>query len=203
MLKKLGLLFTSTVCAFAMHTTEININEKDLGISAKLDMGQFNQTIEPNTTFIGAAIINGSDDYSQDENGYKIVGLNGYYELNFLMRRAVNSSGFTAGLGMKINHTKMEDSFISVPLGLELGYTIPSVLPVIFGVSVYYAPESLSFQEGKNFLQYQASISVELIQRASIVTGFRTIHMKFHNDNETDYSIQYNTSSYFGFRFQF
>ena len=203
MLKKIGLIIASAASVFAMHSAEININEKDLGVSAKLDMGQFNQTIEPDTTFIGAAIINGSDDYSEDENGYKLEGLNGYYELNFLMRRAVNGSGFTAGLGLKLNHTKMEESFVSIPLGLELGYTLPSVLPVTFGVSAYYAPESLSFEKGKNFLEYQASVSVELIERASIIAGFRKLDMKFHVDDETDYAINYNTSTYFGFRFQF
>ena len=40
MLKKISLITVCAVSVFAMHNAEININDKDLEIGARLDMGQ-------------------------------------------------------------------------------------------------------------------------------------------------------------------
>jgi len=52
MLKKILLMTVTVISAFALHTAEININDKDLELNAKFDMGQFNETIYPNTVFV-------------------------------------------------------------------------------------------------------------------------------------------------------
>ncbi len=201
MLKKLSLVLASVVSAFAMHSAEININEKDLEISTKFDLGQFNETVEPDTTFVGFKYLNGSDDYSEDENGDP-VDVSGYVELNFLMKREVQNSGITLGIGVKANYTKVDEVFITLPLGLELGYNIPVSIPMTVGASVYYAPESLAITNADNYLEYRLEGSVELIERAAMVVGYRHLEMTFNVDGNT-YDIIYNDAAYFGFRFDF
>ena len=39
MLKKIGLLLCGTAAAFAMNSASININDKDLEIAGRLDVG--------------------------------------------------------------------------------------------------------------------------------------------------------------------
>lgn len=51
MLKKISLIALGAVSAFAMHSAEVNINNSDLELSAKLDMGQFNESVKPDTIF--------------------------------------------------------------------------------------------------------------------------------------------------------
>ncbi len=201
MLKKLSLVLASVVSAFAMHSAEININEKDLEISTKFDLGQFNETVEPDTTFVGVKYLNGSDDYSENENGDP-VDVSGYVELNFLMKREVQNSGITFGIGVKANYTKVDEVFISLPLGLEIGYNVPVSIPMTVGASVYYAPESLAITNADNYLEYRLEGSVELIERAAMVVGYRHLEMTFNVDGNT-YDITYNDAAYFGFRFDF
>jgi len=201
MLKKLTLIAASSVCAFAMHSAEINVNEKDLELSAKFDLGQFNQTVEPDTTFMGFKYINASDDYSENEAGDH-VNVSGYGEVSFLMKREIRNTGITFGVGVKANATKIDDLFVALPLGIEVGYTLPIEIPVSFGASVYYAPESLSFAKASNYLEYRTEATVELIERASVVVGYRYLEMSFDvNGGTTD--ITYNDAAYFGFRFAF
>ena len=65
MFKKLGLLAVCAASAFAMHNVELNVNDKDLEFGAKIDMGQFNENVEPDTVFVGAKILHGSVDNSE------------------------------------------------------------------------------------------------------------------------------------------
>ena len=194
MLKKLSLITLSTISAFAMHTAEININDKDLELKGKFDLGQVNDTVEPNTTFVGISYLNGDDD-NADSN------VNGYFEANFLMKREVKNSGITFGIGVKSNYTKINNSSINtIPLGLEVGYKIPFSIPSTINAKVYYAPQSLSFGEADEFLEYRLDFNVEVIERGSLVLGYRNIDINLKNSQN---DITFNKSVYFGFRFAF
>ena len=57
MLKKIGLLCAFSISVFAMHSAEININQKDLEFGLNIDMGQYNRGIEPDTTFVGVTYL--------------------------------------------------------------------------------------------------------------------------------------------------
>ena len=197
MLKKLGLITLSAVSAFAMHSAEISINDKDLELGARFDLGQFNSTVEPDTTYLGLKYINGTEENSDEEN----IDTNGYYEASFMMRREVQNSGVTFGIGVKTNYTKIEDEdFMTIPLGLELGYGVASQIPIYIGASVYYAPESLSLLDADGFLEYRVDISAEIIERGSVILGYRNLDLKFNTSDDT---VNYNNSAYFGFRFAF
>ena len=194
MLNKLGLVVLSTASAFAMHTAEININDKDLELGVKLDLGQTNSTVEPDTTFVGFSYLNGHIDNSNAD-------ISAYSEVSFLMRRDVQGSGLVFGLGVKSNYTKIGDNtFITIPLGLELGYTLPIEMPIVFGAKAYYAPQSLAFSTAESFLEYRVDLSVEVIPKGSLIAGYRDINTNIESSN---IDIKYNESIYFGFRFAF
>lgn len=190
MLKKLSLLSVATVSAFAMHTFEININEYDLGLSAKFDIGQFNTRVEPGTTFVGAKYLKGSL-----ENG-DFKEKHSFAELNFLKVKEISDTGMSLGLGVKANTT---EDFVTVPLGLEMVYCVPNVrtIPITINGSIYYAPTVLSFKDAEKFLEVGANIRFEIIENGLIVLGYRKI------DTTYTKKINYNDSAYLGFKFAF
>ncbi len=198
MLNKIVLITVCAVSAFAMHTAEININDKDLEVGAKLDLGQFNSTVEPDTTFVGFTYLNGDEQNSEIQRD-----INGYLEANFLMRREIQDSGVTFGIGLKANYTKANDySFMSIPLGLELGYRIPTAIPVSLNAKIYYAPESLSILDADSFLEYRLDVNIEIIERGFIVLGYRNIDTNYDVSGISS-NLNYNSSAYFGFKFAF
>ncbi|MBW6489250.1 hypothetical protein [Sulfurimonas sp.] len=190
MFKKICLTALSAVSVFAMHSAEVNINNSDLELSAKLDMGQFNDSVEPNTIFLGAKYLNA------DERHSDVISIDDYQEINFLMQKNVNSD-FRLGLGVKLNHT---EEFISIPLGLEAVYklSVTSSVPFYIGASIYAAPETLSFDKADSFLEYRFTLEAEAIENGFITLGYR--HM------DTNYKIrdvEHNDSLYFGLKFLF
>lgn len=204
MLKKLGLLSVSVAAAFAMHGVDININDKDLEVGAHLDMGQFNDTVEPNTVFLGAKYLKGNEDHSDFHRND-----NAYYELNFLMQKEVSNSGLSLGLGVKANYTRASiggsnRDFTSIPLGVEAGYKLPvdSMVPLYLGGSLYYAPEVLCMNDANNFLEYRVNFDVEVIQNGRITLGYRSLDTNY-DISGTTVNKNYNRSAYLGFKFQF
>ncbi|GEM_PF-464444 len=204
MLKKLYLISIITASAFAMHGVDININDKDLEFGANLDMGQFVNTIEPNTLFVGARYLKGSEDHSDFSKNN-----NAFYEANFLMQKAIPNSDVTIGLGVKLNHTRYDAGaknldFTSVPLGVELGYKLPVRTPVPFylGGKIYYAPEVLCMNDAQSFLQYGVNLDVEVIPNGRITVGYRNIDTNYDVAGHTQ-NANYNRSAYAGFKFQF
>ena len=193
MLKKIAFIALCTVSLFAMHTGELNINETDLEVSSKFDIGQFNHNVEPDTMFLGAKFLNADKKHSSNRNR----NLDPYFEMNFLMQRAVGNSGVALGMGMKLNYTK---NYTALPLGLEFSYLIPakSLVPMYLVGSLYYAPKSLAFNDAKNYLEYRIGYDIEIIDNGRIAIGYRNL--------ETNYEMMdftYNRSWYVGFKIGF
>ena len=197
MLKKINTMALCATSAFALNTAEININDTDLELNAKFDMGQFVQTVEPDTVFVGGRLLNVDAAHSSTPNATSEILL----ELNFLMKREVADKGLSVGLGVKANATQTNNvDFISIPLGIEASYKIETIeyLPMTVGASVYYAPAVLAFADGDNYLEYRVNFDVEVIQNGSVTIGYRSL--------ETNYnfgSYNYNNSVYGGFKFAF
>ena len=196
MIKKIGLVVLCAVSAFAMHNVELNINDKDLEVGARLDMGQFSNTTEPDTVFIGGKLLHGDEDHSDFKNSDDI---HDYVELNFLMKRDVNSR-LSVGLGVKLNYT---EDFSSVPLGAEVSYRFPSAgpIPLSVGGCLYYAPEVLSMNDADNFLEYRVELDAEVIDNGHVIAGYRNLDTNYDSKHGGD--INYNKSAYIGFRFAF
>ena len=201
MLKKITLFAAAATSAFAMHSAQININDKDLELGAKLDMGQFNHAVEPETVFIGANFLKADGENSDP----KVNKLDEYYELNFLMQREVSNTGLSLGLGVKLNHTnKDQENFTSIPLGIEAKYKLPisRVVPFYLGGSFYYAPESLSLQDAHSFQEYRITLDIEVIKNANVTMGYRSLETDYEvNNHSRDFT--YNKSAYIGFKFLF
>ena len=198
MLKKLALMALCSVSAFALNSVELNINDSDLEVMAKFDMGQFNDSVEPETVFVGARLLNGHKSHSGNEED----SLASYVALNFLMRREIADRGLYIGLGVKLNATKNadDDNFISIPLGAQIDYRIPAsdLIPMYVGASLYYAPSVLSLSDADNFLEYRIHFDVEVIKNGAVTIGYRSI-----DTNYDEGSFSYNKSLYAGFKFAF
>jgi len=199
MLKKIVLIALSAVSAFALHNAELNINDTDLQVAIALDIGQFNESVEPNTMFVGAKFFNPDATHSTST----ITEIDPYFEMNFLIMREIGDMGMSLGMGTKINYTKVNGKdFSALPLGIEFSYLIPApkLVPMSINGSVYYAPQVLSFADGKDYLEYTIHYDAELIENAGITLGYRSINTTFEGSVGT---INYNSSWYFGFKVKF
>ena len=199
MLRKILLITVTAISAFALHTAEININDRDLELSAKLDMGQFNDSVEPNTIFVGGRFLNGQKENSRDGNGNNLTKIDPFYEVNFLMKKAIGNMGMSFGMGAKLNYTK---DFSSMPLGVEFEYAIPAekLIPMYVYGSLYYAPSALSFSDAKDFIEYRLSYDVEIIENGRVTIGYRNINTNYDTPSG---KVVYNDSFYVGFKFAF
>ncbi len=195
MLKKLGLLSLATASLMAMHEAEININNVDIEAGLKLDMGQFNDAVEPDTMFVGVKYLNPDRDHSDFGNPKS------YFEASFFMQRDIGSSGFFAGLGVKLNYIDNDITldYISIPLSLKAGYNIPTTIPMRLALEAHYAPQVLSLQDAEGYKEYRLNYDIEIIKNASINLGYRNIQTKYENGSYE----KYNSSGYIGFKFHF
>ncbi|DAB29891.1 MAG TPA: hypothetical protein CFH84_07035 [Sulfurimonas sp. UBA12504] len=197
MLKKITMLTLYGVSAFALNNAEINVNDSDLELGAKLDMGQVIQSVTPNTVFLGLKFMDVDAKHSEDEN----IKVKSYGELNFLMQKEIAHSGLSVGLGVKLNKTEIGNkSFASAPLGIEASYRLPAsdYIPMYVGGALYHAPAVLSFEDAENFMEYRVHFDLEVVQNGNITLGYRSI-----NTNYDTYNFNYNKSVYVGFKFGF
>lgn len=193
MLKKIAIMAVLSVYAFAMHVGEINVNDTDVGVGAKFDMGQFNHAIDPDTMFLGAKFLNADAEHSLERN----ATIDPYFELNFLLQQAVGQGGMKLGMGVKFNYTK---EYASVPLGVEFSYQIPAhdLIPMYLNGSLYYAPNVLAFNDAKDFLEYTLSYDIEVINNGRFTLGYRNL-----DTNYDAMQFTYNKSWFVGFKIGF
>jgi hypothetical protein len=191
MLKKF-LLTSLAVASFSLNTAEININNEDLEVNAKVDLANINYNIEPDTMFLGAKFLYVDEDKSNNKN------MHHFYEVNFLMMREVKD-GLKFGLGLKVNHAK---DFISSPLGFEFSYKIPNtdVIPIYFNGQYYYATKVLSYNDAETFMEYRINVDFEVIENGLLTVGYRKIDTNYE-DKRGD--ITFNSSFFAGLKIKF
>ena len=197
MLKKLALLSATAVSSFALHYAEININDKDLEIGAKFDLGQFNANVEPDTLFLGGKFLNADQKHTDPS-----VDVDPFYELNFLLLKPVGNMGMKFGMGVKLNYTSVNNkNYSSMPLGIEFQYKIPAenLIPMYLYGSLYYAPEVLSFSDADNYLEYRIAYDIEVIENGKFTLGYRHIETNYSENSD----LTYNESFYVGFKIGF
>lgn len=181
---------------FGFHTAELNINDKDFEGKLRFDVGQFNETVMPDSIFFGFGYIKGSEEHSDFKE------TDGLVEAAFLMQRPFgNSENLLIGMGIKYEYSRIGDeNFSALPIGLEARYLLPVDIgvPMYVGGMFYYSPEVLTFNDAKNYIEYRANFDIELIERGHVLVGYRNIDLNFEHVD-----MNYNRSWYLGFKFQF
>jgi hypothetical protein len=196
MFKKALLLSLTSLSAMAMHTAELNINNKDVEAAIRFDMGQFNTALQPASYYLGAGVLSGGKEHSNADETEILA------ELNLLVQSPLHSvSGLTFGLGLKFNHTEVSsETFMSLPLGVEASYRFYpfDALPLKIGAAFYYAPAPLAFERAEKYQEERIYLDLELIRYGAITVGYRNIDTDFEHAG-----MNYNDSVYAGFKFMF
>jgi hypothetical protein len=199
MLKKLVMTLALGGSLFAMHEAELNLNNYDVEGKLDLDMGQFNDAVEPNTVFFGARYLRGSHQHSDAPSKDHDL-----YDAHFFVQQSLSGNrALTLGLGTKLVYTSISDhDYYALPIGVHADYVLPLGLPVpfILGGSFYYAPEVLSWSDAKNYMEFRTHLDIQLIDRALLTAGYRKI--------DTDFDVpggdfNFNESWFVGIKFRF
>ncbi len=201
MLKKLllGLMLTGSL-SYGMHEFELNINNKDLDLHLNLDMGQFNDMIEPDSFMLTARLMKSDIDnsrlpYGQDPN---VLG-----EVGFLVQStSAAAPGLMMGMGLKLVYTPLDKQSISaLPIGVITDYTLPLdiVIPLHIGGEFYFAPEVLAFESSTRYMEYQANFDIELMERGLLTMGYRGLE----TPTKAMGDAYYNRAYFVGFKFKF
>lgn len=200
MLKKLVLLWVLAGTLLAMHEVELNLNNYDLDAQLNLDMGQFNPAIDPDLFFFGGRYLHGSHQHN-DRDLDKDHEL---YDAHFFVQQRISGQrSLKLGLGAKFVHTSITDyDYYALPLGIHVAYDLPLGLPVPFivGAQLYYAPQVLSWNDAKNYFEYDLSLDIQIIDFASLTGGYRKIDTDFDTDHG---DIIFNEAWFVGVKFRF
>ncbi len=198
MLKKITLLLATSLSLFALHTAELNINQKDLEVGVKFDIGQFNDNVEPQTMFAGMKMLIPDTSNSSDT----LSSIDPYFEGNFMIIRPVGDAGLSLGVGFKLNYTQVDNkSFMSLPVGIEASYELPfpDLIPMFVEANVYYAPQVLSFLDAKDYVEYRINYNIEMIQNVRLNIGYRNMSTNYFNQGNLNYNDSFNLGVRIGF----
>jgi len=201
MLKKVilsTLLLSSTI--YAMHEFELNLNKKDLDLHLELDMGQFNDNIEPENLMIESRLMIADPDNSRLPNEKDEIMLG---ELGFVAQSSsAMAPGLTMGMGVKLAYGYLNTGdILAMPIGVSTDYVLPfeSFIPLHIGGRFYYAPEVLAFEDSTSYMEYQVNFDIELMERGLLTMGYRGIDTPLKGMSDA----YYNRSYFFGFKFKF
>lgn len=200
MLKIWTLLLVMAASLMAMHEAEVDLNNYDLDAKINFDAGQFNSSVDPDTVYFGFRYLYGSHQNSDKDLSKNYNLFDGHF---FVRQRLPNARAFTLGLGAKLVFTSIESNdFYALPLGVTAHYDLPLGLavPVGIGGEFYFAPEVLSWDDAKNYYEYDIYMDVMLIDRAGLTAGYRRIDMDFEQSNG---NIVFNESWFVGVKFRF
>ena len=200
MLKKLMIILALSGSLFAMHDVELDLNDYDLDAQLNLDLGQFNDAVDPDTAFLGARYLRASSEHSDDD----LTHDENLYDIHFFVKQRLHGTpDLTLGLGTKLVFTSVEnEDFTALPIGALVDYELPLGLsiPFILGGSFYYSPQVLSWQDAKNYMEVEGHLDVRVIDRASITAGYRKIDTDF--DTALD-DVVFNEAWFIGVKFRF
>lgn len=204
MLRIAAMALLAATSLMAMHEAEINLNNYDMQVKVDLDMGQFNDTIEPEHVMVGGSYLYASGHHNS-VSGAKDSRL---MDVHFMVQQPLGPvPDLTVGLGAKGVYTKVDmgasdSDFYALALGLKGEYHLPLDIqvPIAVGGQVYYAPNVLSMSDAKNYLEWDVHAEAMVIDRAGIVAGYRHIDTNFDHPN---LDMVLNEHWYVGVKFKF
>lgn len=195
MLKKLFLtVLIATSSVYGAHQLEVNINDREVEGGIRIDLGR---TGSMSNTYIGAKFLNGDNNHSKT-----IQETDPLFELSYMVQGWVQGvPGLKLGLGAKAVRTTIgNQTFMAVPLGAEAELRLPvnASFPFYLCGALYYAPSSLAFKDGDEYLETRIHLDAEPIRNGRLEVGYRIIETDLTQQN-----ITYNDAWYFGMRLDF
>lgn len=194
-MKKLLVMLLLQLPLLAMHYFALNINDVDLEASLDMDMGQFNETVDPDTTFIGFSVLSSSKEHSALDSPAPLS------TARFFIQQNIDSAEqFRVGVGFKMTYAAQDtQQFFALPVLLQFGYRVPvDALLIRLSLLGAYSPKVLSLLDAKNYAEYRLIAEISPIDRATIELGLRHIDLNY---NQRD--IIYNETAYVGLKLAF
>jgi hypothetical protein len=177
--------FLATGLVHAETSIGIDINNEDIEILGELNFNSLADYSSGTTYILDVGYL-----YT-DSDHLATVGFSGQNTLQGV-------EGLTLSLGAKL--TFAED-FIALPLMVKASYALPLIdtIPTTsLAASFAYAPEVLTFVDGKTYSELRLEADMEIISNIHIFTGYRNI--------DTDYEYRdynFNDSFYGGIKISF
>ena len=177
------LLLTSTITAET--SIGIDINNEDVEILGELNFNSLADYSSGTTYILDISYLYTDGDHLAS------VGFSGQNTLQGL-------EGLTLGFGAKL---AFAEDFMALPLMAKAIYALPfndSIPTTSLIGSFAYAPEVLTFLDGKTYSELRLEADMEIISNIHIFTGYRNI--------DTDYEAgdyNFNDSFYAGMKLSF
>jgi hypothetical protein len=181
---------------FAMHHFKSYINNKNINIETNFDISQYNNDIELEKFYIGNRIFYFLENNINEELYYEV---NSYLNFNSLINH-----NFNVQLGLKYNKISFiskikQIDFSSIPLTFNINYKLNNILPITLKINSSLSPSILTFDDGKNFIELNPSLSINIINNLNFDIGYDILYF---NCLEKNNNISIN-NYYFGFDLKF
>ncbi len=144
------------------HTLDLSLNNDAVGLD-------YTTQITNSEVNVGAGLLHNQD------NG------EAYWGSFFIADNVNKQSGILAGLGGRlyyIDADKRNDKGTAVGLGGFVNWDIPPVPNLSVRGELYYAPDVLSFDEVKRYVDFFARVQYRIIEQAWVYAGYRNAEMK-------------------------
>lgn len=170
---------------YAQSSVALNINDKDLELTAALDLNHFSNYADSTRYFLDSYYI------GNDEDTLFAIGVSAHNQLQGV-------EALTLGFGTRFI---VADNFNALPLVAMMAYALPlnaSVPPTSLIGSFAYAPSVLAFDDGESYSEFRVETAMQVIQNVHLFVGYRNINTEYET-----YDNRFNESAYGGLKLSF
>lgn len=134
--------------------------------------------------------------YNEDDNYLGEIGL------LVIDEAGSKTPGLELGVGPKFWFGGSDEADVDIAgigLGGQIRYKNMNVPRVVYGASLYYAPDIVSFMDSEGMLEWDIRVEYELLPTANVYVGFRSIEADIKNRDD----VEIDESGIIGLRFMF
>ena len=169
----------------AQNSVGLNINNEDLELTGSIDLNQMTGYVDTTSYIADLDYLNTSDD---DMVMFGIRASNQFQGF----------PGLSLSLGVK---SVITQNFIAFPFTFGSEYLMPlidTIPPVSWRTNLCFAPEVLSFSDGRSYLELRTELDMEVITNVHLFVGYRKIDTEYKTKDTT-----FNSSGYLGMKLHF